>query len=137
MSTALRRPPTVPTRRPRTRIDGLDGLRALAVVAVLLYHADVPWARGGFVGVDVFFVLSGYLVTSIVVARFHQTGGLGFRRFWSARLRRLAPAQLSRAMEVISENIANVNTDGYSRRRVEQAVMGRLAPMPAEVPVWL
>ncbi|MEZ5179105.1 MAG: acyltransferase [Acidimicrobiales bacterium] len=95
MSTALRRPPTVPTRRPRTRIDGLDGLRALAVVAVLLYHADVPWARGGFVGVDVFFVLSGYLVTSIVVEGFARTGTLGFSRFWSGRLRRLAPAQLA------------------------------------------
>ena len=87
--------PTPRLPGPKPRIDGLDGLRALAVIGVLLYHADVRWAHGGFVGVDVFFVLSGYLVTSIVVARFHQTGGLGFRRFWSARLRRLAPAQLA------------------------------------------
>jgi peptidoglycan/LPS O-acetylase OafA/YrhL/shikimate kinase len=82
----------VPTR---ARIDGLDGLRAFAVVAVLLYHADVRWARGGFIGVDIFFVLSGYLVTSIVLEGFRKTGGLGFRRFWSSRLRRLAPAQLA------------------------------------------
>lgn len=85
--------PTRPGTKPR--IDGLDGLRALAVVGVLLYHAGIGWAHGGFIGVDVFFVLSGYLVTSIVVARFRQSGELGFRRFWSARFRRLVPAQLA------------------------------------------
>ncbi|MEZ5183010.1 MAG: acyltransferase family protein [Acidimicrobiales bacterium] len=90
-----------PPRWNRPRIDGLDGLRALAVVAVLLYHAEVPWAKGGFVGVDVFFVLSGYLVTSIVVAGFRRTGQLGLRRFWSARFRRLAPAQLALLVAVV------------------------------------
>jgi peptidoglycan/LPS O-acetylase OafA/YrhL len=70
-------------------------LRALAVVGVLLYHGEVSWARGGFVGVDVFFVLSGYLVTTVVLSGFAKTGGLGFGRFWSARLRRLAPAQIA------------------------------------------
>lgn len=84
-----------PPASTRPRIDGLDGLRAFAVVAVLLYHADVTWARGGFIGVDVFFVLSGYLVTSIVLEGYRKTGGLGFRRFWASRLRRLAPAQLA------------------------------------------
>jgi peptidoglycan/LPS O-acetylase OafA/YrhL/lysophospholipase L1-like esterase len=79
----------------RARIDGLDGLRALAVVGVLLYHADVRWARGGFVGVDVFFVLSGYLVTSIVLGSLAKRGHLGFRRFWAARFRRLLPAQVT------------------------------------------
>lgn len=52
----------------------------------------MPWAQGGFVGVDVFFVLSGYLVTTMVLSAFERSGGLGFRRFWSARIRRLAPA---------------------------------------------
>jgi peptidoglycan/LPS O-acetylase OafA/YrhL len=88
-----------PVRHPppaaRARIPGLDGLRALAVVAVLLYHAEVPWVRGGFVGVDVFFVLRGYLVTTIVLEGFARTGSLRFGRFWSGRLRRLAPAQLA------------------------------------------
>lgn len=91
MPATARQPPPAQ----RARIAGLDGLRALAVVAVLLYHADVGWARGGFVGVDVFFVLSGYLVTTIVVEGFARTGSLRFGRFWSGRLRRLAPAQLA------------------------------------------
>jgi peptidoglycan/LPS O-acetylase OafA/YrhL len=88
-------PPAAPTSPSRPRIDGLDGLRAIAVIAVLLYHADVRWMRGGFVGVDVFFVLSGYLVTGIVLSGYARTGGLGFKRFWSSRLRRLAPAQIA------------------------------------------
>lgn len=71
-------------------------------MAVLLYHADVRWMKGGFLGVDVFFVLSGYLVTSIVVAGFRKTGELGFRRFWAARFRRLAPAQLALIVAVIA-----------------------------------
>ncbi|WP_426574410.1 acyltransferase family protein [Aquihabitans sp. McL0605] len=84
-----------PATRARARINGLDGLRAIAVIGVLLYHADVPWAKGGFIGVDIFFVLSGYLVTSIVLDGLEKRGELGFRRFWSARLRRLAPAQIA------------------------------------------
>jgi peptidoglycan/LPS O-acetylase OafA/YrhL len=85
--------PISPSGVSRARIDGLDGLRAIAVVAVLLYHAEVGWASGGFVGVDIFFVLSGYLVTSIVLDGYGRTGGLGFRRFWAGRFRRLLPAQ--------------------------------------------
>ena len=87
--------PTPRTSHPSGRIGGLDGLRALAVIGVLLYHADVSWASGGFIGVDVFFVLSGYLVTTIVMAALDGRGSLGFGRFWSSRLRRLAPAQLA------------------------------------------
>lgn len=87
-------PAAGPSGAARARIDGLDGLRAIAVIGVLLYHAEVWWAKGGFIGVDVFFVLSGYLVTSIVLDGLRRTGGLGFRRFWSNRFRRLLPAQL-------------------------------------------
>jgi peptidoglycan/LPS O-acetylase OafA/YrhL len=73
------------------RVRGLDGLRALAVVAVLLYHADCKSVPGGFLGVDVFFVLSGYLITSLLLREWHGSGGLNFRRFYAARARRLLP----------------------------------------------
>ena len=70
----------------------LDGIRALAVAAVLAYHAGTPWARGGFLGVDAFFVLSGYLITSLLLAEWRSQGGIGLVAFWSRRARRLLPA---------------------------------------------
>ena len=54
----------------------LDGMRALAVAAVLAYHAGLPWARGGFLGVDAFFVLSGFLITSLLLAEWRSQGGI-------------------------------------------------------------
>ncbi len=73
-------------------IPALDGLRALAVVAVLLYHADQSWIPGGFLGVDVFFVISGYLITCLLLSDYQQTNGIGLKRFWYRRARRLLPA---------------------------------------------
>jgi peptidoglycan/LPS O-acetylase OafA/YrhL len=72
----------------------LDGLRAVAVVAVLLYHLSVPWLRGGFLGVDLFFVLSGYLITSLLVAEYRARGSIRLGTFWARRVRRLLPAAL-------------------------------------------
>jgi peptidoglycan/LPS O-acetylase OafA/YrhL len=71
---------------------GIDGLRAIAVAAVFLYHAGVSWMPGGFFGVDVFFVISGYLITSLLLAEFEQTGRVALARFWAGRARRLLPA---------------------------------------------
>jgi peptidoglycan/LPS O-acetylase OafA/YrhL len=71
---------------------GLDGLRALAVVAVLLYHGGVSWSGGGFLGVEMFFVLSGFLITSLLVAEWGQSGRIALRAFWARRARRLLPA---------------------------------------------
>lgn len=76
-------------------IPGLDGIRAIAVLAVLLYHADVPWMPGGFLGVDMFFVLSGFLITSIVLTEIEKTGRLDFKRFYIHRARRLLPALIA------------------------------------------
>ena len=70
----------------------LDGIRALAVAAVLAYHAGMPWARGGFLGVDAFFVLSGFLITSLLLAEWRSQGRIGLIAFWSRRARRLLPA---------------------------------------------
>ncbi|MGZ4204164.1 MAG: acyltransferase family protein [Actinomycetota bacterium] len=73
-------------------IAGLDGIRAIAVIGVLLYHADLLWAPGGFLGVEVFFVLSGFLITALLWSELLATGGLGFQVFWFRRARRLLPA---------------------------------------------
>jgi peptidoglycan/LPS O-acetylase OafA/YrhL len=82
-------------RRPHVALPhyaGLDGLRALAVVAVLLYHGGVSWSGGGFLGVEMFFVLSGFLITSLLVAEFVESGRIALRAFWARRARRLLPA---------------------------------------------
>src|SRR3954452_5266963 len=79
---------------PGRRLAPLDGMRGVAVAAVLLFHADVSWARGGFLGVDVFFVLSGYLITSLLLDELDRTGRIDLQRFWSRRTRRLLPALL-------------------------------------------
>jgi peptidoglycan/LPS O-acetylase OafA/YrhL len=71
---------------------GLDGLRALAVVAVLLYHAGISWLPGGFLGVEVFFVLSGYLITALLLAEWRTKGSVDVKAFWIRRARRLLPA---------------------------------------------
>ena len=77
--------------RPRYRPD-IEGLRAVAVLIVVLFHAQVPGFSGGFVGVDVFFVLSGYLITWLLVYEAEQTGTIRFARFYARRARRLLPA---------------------------------------------
>ena len=72
-------------------IPALDGLRTLAVAAVVLYHLGLGWAQGGMIGVTVFFVLSGYLITRILVREFIGTGRIDLARFWVRRTRRLLP----------------------------------------------
>jgi peptidoglycan/LPS O-acetylase OafA/YrhL len=70
----------------------LDGIRALAVGAVLAYHAGMPWAKGGFLGVDAFFVLSGFLITSLLLTEWRSRESIDLLAFWSRRARRLLPA---------------------------------------------
>jgi peptidoglycan/LPS O-acetylase OafA/YrhL len=73
-------------------LPGLDGLRAIAVVAVMIYHANHDWLPGGFLGVEVFFVISGYLITLLLMGEHERTGGIDLRQFWFRRFRRLLPA---------------------------------------------
>jgi peptidoglycan/LPS O-acetylase OafA/YrhL len=75
-------------------VAALDGIRALAVTGVLLYHAGADFLPGGFLGVDVFFVLSGFLITSLLLAEHDATGRIDLRAFWLRRARRLLPAAL-------------------------------------------
>jgi peptidoglycan/LPS O-acetylase OafA/YrhL len=74
-------------------LPALDGLRGLAILGVLLFHADGV-IKGGYLGVDLFFVLSGYLITSLLLAEHAQTGGIALASFWIRRARRLVPALL-------------------------------------------
>ena len=72
--------------------EGLDGIRALAIAAVLVFHLNAPWLPGGFLGVDVFFVVSGFLITTLLVREHRRAGRIAFRAFWIRRARRLLPA---------------------------------------------
>jgi peptidoglycan/LPS O-acetylase OafA/YrhL len=74
------------------RLAGLDGLRAVAVIAVFFYHCETPWARGGFLGVDLFFVISGFLITHLLAAEFDATSTVSLGRFYWRRAKRLLPA---------------------------------------------
>lgn len=79
------------TANPHHRTD-IQGLRALAVVSVVLAHAGVTWLGGGFVGVDLFFVLSGFLITELLIREWQRHGRISLSTFWARRVRRLLPA---------------------------------------------
>ncbi|MCI6072440.1 MAG: acetyltransferase [Collinsella sp.] len=81
-----------PTRPKSRYIPALDGLRTLAVVAVVLYHLNLTWAQGGLLGVTIFFVLSGYLITRLLLNEIAKTGRIDLKSFWIRRIRRLFPA---------------------------------------------
>ena len=73
---------------------GLDGLRGVAVILVIIFHSGLSWLPGGFLGVSVFFTLSGFLITSLLINECENTGRIDLKSFWGRRLRRLAPASL-------------------------------------------
>jgi peptidoglycan/LPS O-acetylase OafA/YrhL len=80
------------TKRGIQYIPAIDGLRAIAVMAVIFYHLGFTWIPGGFLGVDLFFVISGYVITRLLLDSIERSGGLDLRAFYLARLRRLLPA---------------------------------------------
>jgi len=81
----------VATKRGIQYIPAIDGLRAIAVIAVMLYHLGISWIPGGFLGVDLFFVISGYVITRLLLDSIQERGGLDLRDFYMARIRRLLP----------------------------------------------
>src|SRR5690625_2047559 len=90
---STRTAPQAPTSgRARWWIEGLDGWRALAIVAVLIFHLRPDILPGGFIGVDVFFVISGFLITTLLVRELARHGRINLPRFWLRRARRLLPA---------------------------------------------
>ena len=92
----------------------LDGLRAVSVLAVILYHADVKWLPGGFLGVEVFFVVSGFLITSLLLEERLHKGQIDLKQFWIRRGRRLLPA-LYLLLAVVSAASLLVYTDAAGR----------------------
>ena len=119
-------PAGVVTRRGRPPVMGyqpaLDGLRAVSVAVVILYHAHVlgaaglGFAKGGFLGVEVFFVVSGYLITALLLEERHRTGRIDVKRFWARRARRLLPA-LFVMLGVVTVWAALWRTDTLARLR--------------------
>ena len=78
--------------KPKRYLTGLDGLRAIAVIAIIIYHLNPLWLPGGFLGVDTFFVISGYLITSLLIHEYQSKGSIDLIAFWIRRIKRLIPA---------------------------------------------
>jgi peptidoglycan/LPS O-acetylase OafA/YrhL len=89
---ALTDPDLTTTLRSERYIPAIDGLRAISVIAVLLYHLTLPWWPGGFLGVDLFFVISGYVITRLILDSIERSSALDLRKFYRSRIRRLFPA---------------------------------------------
>lgn len=97
-------------------LPGIDGLRALAVLAVIVYHGDLGILGGGFLGVEVFFVISGYLITSLLLSETDRTGGVSLGHFWMRRARRLLPALFALLIGVVIIS-ATIAPDMWDRLR--------------------
>jgi peptidoglycan/LPS O-acetylase OafA/YrhL len=91
-----------PITRGERYMPGLDGLRAIAVLAVIFFHLDFGWAPGGLLGVGIFFTLSGYLITDILLGQYMKRGAIHLGRFWLGRARRLLPALFLMLLIVIA-----------------------------------
>ena len=114
-------PREVPERLPY--MPGIDGLRAIAVVAVILYHAEFGFIPGGFLGVEVFLVISGYLITSLLILERVRTGTIDLKEFWTRRARRLLPALTVLLVIVITSALVFARDALF---RLNQDVLGAL-----------
>ena len=115
-------------RDDRRRVPGLDGIRACAVLAVVLFHAGVPGVGGGFLGVDTFFVLSGYLITSLLLGERYREGRIRFGAFWVRRARRLLPALLVMVLATVVAGRFLLDPDALGLLRTDAwAALGYVA----------
>lgn len=101
------------TTRGIQHIPAIDGLRAVAVAAVVFYHLGFAWIPGGFLGVDLFFVISGYVITRLLLDSIERSGGLDLRGFYKARARRLLPPMIF--MIVVTAFYISVWAQGFSK----------------------
>lgn len=101
-----RAPESAPTLRRLGYQPALDGLRGLAVALVVMFHLDVGVVTGGYLGVSVFFTLSGFLITTLLLERFHDTGGLGLGGFYVRRIKRLVPASATTLVAIAAVTAA-------------------------------
>ena len=99
----LRRPPKAPRKPENSFFLDVEGLRGVAVALVVLFHAGVPHMAGGFVGVDVFFVISGFLITGLLLREFERNGRVSFKAFYARRARRIIPPA---AVVIVATSIA-------------------------------
>ena len=108
-----------PTGRARTVAYSapLDGLRGLALLAIIVYHSGLGWAPGAFLSVSTFFTLSGFLITALMLAERTRTERISLRGFWSRRLRRLLPASLATIVAIVVACIALADTTQLARLR--------------------
>lgn len=104
----------------------IDGLRAIAVVSVVLFHADHGLLPGGFVGVDVFFVISGYLITSILASEWQRTGRVDFTAFYARRVRRLLPALATMILLVMLAAVSLLGRHGLVFEQTGQSAAASL-----------
>ncbi|TVR05054.1 MAG: acyltransferase [Deltaproteobacteria bacterium] len=120
------RPPRLPVSALRAphRLD-IQGLRGVAVLLVVLFHAGVL-LPGGFIGVDVFFVLSGFVVTAMLQREVVRTGGVDVRRFFLRRIRRLMPAQALMVTAVLGATILVLSPDGEQQAAAQTALAATL-----------
>src|SRR5262249_28800885 len=120
--------PNAPGGRPQSEAShyayqpALDGIRAFAVGSVMLYHASQSWALGGFLGVDAFFVLSGFLITTLLITEWGRRGRIDFAGFWARRARRLLPALFLVILGIVvyaavfagPDEVERIRSDGFA-----------------------
>ena len=129
-----------PPRTPKGQISrvphlpGLDGMRAIAVIAVMIYHANSAWLHGGFLGVEVFFVISGYLITLLLIAEHERSGDVDLRQFWLRRFRRLLPA-LYLMLALLVVYLAVFRPDARGRTRGD--IVGAVAYVANWYQIWV